>query len=296
VTPPKSAPTPPTAALRRSSTWVLIALITLLVVSLSSSHAAAATPSLTILSPTEGAVIANGTPVLVHFLASNFAFVQPGRVGQVGASNEGHANVFLDAQSVRLLTDAEPFWLAVTSGAHTIRIQLVADNGTPLNPDVSATVDVVATQGPAGGVPRVEILSPGPLESTGHGTYVSYRIENFTLVEPRGQPNAPNEGHVQLLVGTDVVMEAIQYEPVLLVSLPEGDITITVRLVNNDNTALSPDASATVPIHVIASSSVTLPLVSNGGIALLLAFVLIVLILRRRKAGARQSNAGRGNR
>jgi len=50
-----------------------------------------------------------------------------------------------------------------------------------------------------------------------------------------------------------------------------------------------------VPIHVIASSSVTLPLVSNGGIALLLAFVLIVLILRRRKAGARQSNAGRGN-
>ena len=125
---------------------------------------------------------------------------------------------------------------------------------------------------------------------------MSYRIENFTLVEPRGQPNAPNEGHVQLLVGTDVVMEAIQYEPVLLVSLPEGDITITVRLVNNDNTALSPDASATVPIHVIASSSVTLPLVSNGGIALLLAFVLIVLILRRRKAGARQSNAGRGNR
>src|SRR5207249_4494374 len=124
-----------------------------------------------------------------------------------------------------------------------IRIQLVADNGTPLNPDVSSTVDVVATQGPAGGVPRVEILSPGPLESTGHGTYVSYRIENFTLVEPRGQPNAPNEGHVQLLVGTDVVMEAIQYEPVLLVSLPEGDITITVRLVNNDNTALSPDAS-----------------------------------------------------
>ena len=296
MTPPMSAPTPRTGALRRSSTWVLVALIALLGVSLSSSHAAAATPSLTILSPTEGAVIANGTPVLVHFLAANFAFAQPGRVGQVGASNEGHANVFLDAQSVRLLTDAEPFWLAVTSGAHTIRIQLVADNGTPLNPDVSATVGVVATQGPAGGVPRVEILSPGPLESTGHGTYVSYRIENFTLVEPRGQPNAPNEGHVQLLVGTDVVMEAIQYEPVLLVSLPEGDITITVRLVNNDNTALSPDASATMPIHVIASSSVTLPLVSNGGIALLLAFVLIVLILRRRKAGARQSNAGRGNR
>src|SRR3989449_8491974 len=121
------------------------------------------------------------------------------------------------------------------------------------------------------------------------------RIEKFRMVEPRGQPNAPSEGHVQLLVGTDVVMEAIQYEPVLLVSLPEGDITITVRLVNNDNTALSPDASATVPIHVIASSSVTLPLVSNGGVALLFAFRLLFLILPRRKAGAPRSKGGRGN-
>jgi len=283
-------------ARRHSTLLALVALMSLVGVSLSSSTAVAAAPSLAIVSPADGALIANGTPVLVDFRVSNFVFVQPGRVGQIVLPNEGHANVFLDAQYVRLLTAVEPFSLSLTSGAHTIRIQLVADNGTPLNPDVSASVGVVATHGPQGGVPRVMILSPTPLEATGHGIYVSYRIENFTLVEPRGQPNAPNEGHVQLLVGTDVVMEVIQYEPVLLVSLPEGDITIGVRLVNNDDTVLAnPSASATVPIHVVASSAVSLPLVSNGGVALLLAFILIVLILRRRKLAAREANARGGN-
>jgi len=280
---------------RYSTTLALVALMSLLGVSLSSSTAIAAAPSLTIVSPADGAVIANGTPVLVDFRVSNFVFVQPGRVGQVGSPNEGHASAFLDAQYVRLLTTVEPFSLSLTSGAHTVRIQLVTDNGTPLNPDVSATVRVVATHGPGGGIPRIQILSPTPLEATGHGIYVSYRIENFTLVEPRGQPNALNEGHVQLLVESHVVMEVVQHEPVLLVSLPEGDITIEARLVNNDNTPLNPDASSSVPIHVVASSAVSLPLVSNGGVALLLAFILVVLVLRRRKVVGRPPNGRGGN-
>jgi len=290
VRPPKPDAMSDPLARRCSIPLALFAFAILLVVSISSSPAAAVAPSLTIVSPTEGAVIANGTPVLVQFQVSNFAFVQPGRVGQIGSPNEGHANVFLDAQLVRLLTDVEPFSLSLISGPHTIQIQLVADNGTTLNPDVSASVRVVTTLGPGGGVPRITILSPTRLESTGHGIYVSYRIENFTLVEPRGQPNAPGEGHVQLLVEGVVVMEVIQYEPVLLVSLPEGDVTISARLVNNDNTTLTPDARADVPIHVVASSSVSLPLVSNGGVALLLAFILVVLILRRRKVVARPPN------
>src|SRR3989454_3445034 len=295
VRPHKSAATSVAEARPRSITLTLFALASLLGVSLSSSPVAAAAPTVTIVSPTDGSVIANGTPVLVLFAVSNFAFVQPGRVGQIGSPNEGHANVFLDAQYVRLLTDVEPFSLSLTSGAHTIRIRLVADNGTALNPDVSASVNVVATQGPGGGVPRVDILSPTPFESTGHGIYVSYRIQNFTLVEPRGQPNAPNEGHVQLLVERKVVLEVVQYEPVLLVSLPEGDITIGVRLANNDDTVLAnPSASATVPIHVVASSAVSLPLVSNGGVALLLAFILIVLILRRPKLAAPEADARGG--
>src|SRR5205814_676599 len=82
---------------------------------------------------------------------------------------------------------------------------------------------------------------------------------------------APNEGDLQLLVEGIVVMEVVQYDPVLLVSMPDGDITIGARLVNNDGSELTPSAAASVAIHVAASSAVSLPLVSNGGIARLLA-------------------------
>ncbi len=269
---------------RRRSCVLALSLIGVLAASFSASTAKAAAPTLTILSPSDGALVPGGDPVVVRFAVSDFTMVQPGRAGQIGGPNEGHARAFLDGQVVRLVTDLEPFSLFVPSGPHTIRMQLFADDGTPLSPDVSASVRIIATQGPAAGVPRIKILSPTPLEATGHGIYVSYRISNFTLVEPHGQPNAPNEGHLQLLVEGIVVMEVVQYDPVLLVSLPDGDITIGARLVNNDGSELTPSAAASVAIHVAASSAVSLPLVSNGGIALLLAFILVVLILRRRQA------------
>lgn len=279
-----------------SARFAMIFLAGLLVVSMSSPTVRAATPSVTILSPTNGAVIANGSSVVVLFVVSDFTLVQPGRVGQVGTSNEGHANVYVDTHYNRLLTEVAPVSLSLTSGPHTIRLQLVADNGTPLNPDASASVSVVATRGPSVGIPLIAIVAPAPLETTGHGIYLSLRITNFTLVEPHGQPNAPNEGHVQVLVRGNIVMELVQYEPVLLVALPDGDITITARLVNNNNSALDPDVSASVLIHVAASSSVSLPLVFNGGIALLLAFILVVLLLRRRKAAARHAKPDVGER
>src|SRR5439155_22974984 len=83
---------------RYSTTLALVALMSLFAVSVSSSTAVAAPPSLTIVSPTDGALIANDTPVLVDFRVSHFVFVQPGRVGQVGCRNDGHATVFLDAR------------------------------------------------------------------------------------------------------------------------------------------------------------------------------------------------------
>ncbi|TLZ92147.1 MAG: hypothetical protein E6J95_09995 [Methanobacteriota archaeon] len=262
----------------------MLSVIGVLAASFSASTAKAVAPALSILSPTDGTIVPGGNPVMVRFAISDFTMVQPGRAGQVGNPNEGHARAYLDGQVVRLVTDPEPFSLSLPSGPHTIRMQLFADNGTPLSPDVSASVRVIATQGPAAGVPEIKILSPTPLEATGHGIYVSYRISNFTLVKPHGQPNAPNEGHLQLLVEGIVVMEVVQYDPVLLVSLPDGDITIGARLVNNDGSEVTPSAAASVAIHVAASSAVSLPLVSNGGIALLLAFILVVLILRRRQA------------
>lgn len=279
---------------RASPNLALVAIVILsgfLVLTTSSSTAAAATPRVTILSPLDGSVVGNGTAVTVQLLVSNFTLVQPGRVGQTASPGEGHANVSVDGQLVRLVTDVEPFPLAVTSGPHTIRVELVADDGTPLSPEASDAVRIVATRGPATGVPTLAVLSPKPEASTGHGFWVTMAITNFTLVGAHGQPNAPNEGHIQVLVVGDVVEELTTYAPVILVAMPDGDIALTVRLVNNDNSPLSPDVFVGITVHVAASSSVSLPLILNGGVTLLLGFTLVVLIIRRRHFRARGANA-----
>jgi len=273
------------------SAVALLVLVNLLALSVSSPTARAASPTLTIVSPADGAVVANGTPAIVRFLVTNFALVQPGRVGQVVAPSEGHLLAFVDGALARLLVQVEPIVLPLSSGPHTIRLQLIGNDGMSLSPDVSTSVRVVTTHGPAGAIPTIGIVSPKPDERTGHGVYISFQVSNFSLVEPHGQPNAPNEGHLQLLLDGDVMEELVQVEPGFLVSLPDGDHVLTIRLVNNDDTPLAPDVSASSPFHVTASTSATLPLVLNGGVLFLEVFVLIILILRRRKSAARTSIA-----
>lgn len=277
--------TPPETLSKKA--WVaslaIVLLVGLLGLASGTARAAAGSPALVIVSPTEGAVIGNGTPVAVQLLVTNFTLVQPGRVGQVPTAGEGHANVTLDGRLLRLVTDLVPFTLSVPSGSHTLSVQLVSDDGVPLSPDVSASVAFSATSGPATGTPTLAVVSPIPLETTGHGFWLTMLVSNFTLVDPIGQPNAPNEGHIRIFVQGAVVEELSTADPVILVSMPDGDIALTVSLVNNDNSLLSPDVTVTVPIHVTASSAVTLPLILHGGSTLLLGFTLVVLILRRRR-------------
>src|SRR5207253_2639362 len=178
----------------------------------------------------------------------------------LGAAIVGVLYVLVDGALGRVLAQVEPIVLALASGPHTIVLRLVGNDGAPLTPDVSASLRVVATQGPAGSIPTVGIVSPKPDERTGHGVYISFQVSNFTLVEPHGQANAPNEGHLQMILDGSVMEELAQYEPGFLVSLPDGDHVLTMRLANNDDTPLSPDVSASITFQVTATTSATLPL------------------------------------
>src|SRR3989442_5204714 len=207
---------------------------------------AAAVPSLSILTPANDQVIGNGTPVIVSFAVANFVLVQPGRVGQIGSPTEGHVDLYLDGVYSRLLTRVEPVSLPLESGPHTIRLQLVQDNGTPLNPDVFASVRVMATHGPAVGTPTITIVSPKPGPTIWPDLYFAIEVTNFTLVDAHGQPSAPNEGHVQLFLNGVLHQEPRAYDLGFIVDMPDGNSTVIARLVNNDNTPLNPDVSASV--------------------------------------------------
>ena len=265
--------------------WIL--LLGLVGFCVANPSVAAAGPTLVIVSPADRTVVGNGTPITVDFLVSNFVLAQPGRVGQIGSPTEGHVDVYVDGAYTWMATQVEPIVLPLASGPHTILLRLVMDNGTALTPDVSASVRVVATHGPAAGIPTIAIVSPRPGQLTGHDVYVSVEVSNFTFVDAHGQPNAPNEGHLELFLGGVLRQDLSRYGTGFLVDLPDGNNTITARLVNNDHTPLTPDVSASVTITVKGASVSVLSETMSGGIALLLAAILVVLLLRRRKALAR---------
>ena len=271
----------------RVARLALCLLLGTFLLAVTSPSAAAAGPSLSILTPANDQVIGNGTPVIVSFAVANFVLVQPGRVGQVGGPTEGHVDLDVDGVYSRLLTRVEPVSLPLESGPHTIRLRLVQDNGTPLNPDVVASVRVVATQGPAVGTPTITIVSPKPGPTISHDLYVAVEVTNFTLVDAHGQPNAPNEGHVQLFLNGVLHQEPRAYDLGFIVDMPDGNSTITARLVNNDDTPLNPDVSASVTVRILGAADPTASEQVTAGVTLILAVILLVLLLRRRKAARR---------
>ena len=265
----------------------LCVLLGMLVFAVTSPPATAAGPSLSILTPANDQIVGNGTPVIVSFAVANFVLVQPGRVGQIGSPTEGHVDLYVDGVYSRLLTRVEPVSLPLGSGPHTIRLQLVQDNGTPLSPDVSASVRVVATHGPAVGTPTITIVSPKPGPTISHDLYFAIEVANFTLVDATGQPNAPNEGHIQLLLNGVLHQEPRPYDLGFIVDMPDGNNTVIARLVNNDDTPLNPDVSASVTVRILGAADPTASEQVTAGVTLILTAILLVLLLRRRKAAGR---------
>lgn len=237
---------------KRANALAVAIGISFLLTTLVAPPVRAAPPTLTIVSPANNAVIGNGTPVAIVFMASDFNLTEPG-TGATGP-NEGHVHVFVDGALFVATADTSVV-LALPSGTHEIRLQLVADNGTALNPEVTASVTVTATHGPAGGVPGIAITYPGQGASRGPDTALSFQLTNFALVPP-GNPPAPNEGHIEVYLDGRLYEELTVYKPVAFSDLPDGDRTVTLRLVDSAHRPLSPDRSATVTFRVTAATTI----------------------------------------
>ncbi len=210
-------------------------------------RAAPPPPTLTIVSPANNAVIGNGSPLVVLFVVSNFNLTEPGTAGPGPATNEGHVNVYVEGNLTTVVSQPTVV-LALESGKYHVQLRLVSDNGTPLTPDVSASINVTLTHGPAAGAPRIEITYieityPIPGDLWGDDITISFRIANFTLVPPGRREGVPNEGRVRVLVDGLVFKDITSFEPAHFSDLPDGDHTVTLRLVDGAGQLLNPDAS-----------------------------------------------------
>jgi hypothetical protein len=235
------------AVLARPFVVVLVTLGLLAIAGIPTSNGAAASPpTLSIVSPLEGAVIGNGSPVVIVFAVTNFTLADPGTGAP--SPNAGHVDVSIDGIPYAKAS-ANTVVLALPSGPHAIRLRLVTDNGSALNPDVTTTVSVLVTRGPAAGTPSLSIVSPREGALLGTDVTISFRVTNFALTAPGGPAGVPNEGHVHIRL--DGLFHAEQTDDAPLhLSLRDGPHTVTFQLVDNDHDPLIPSVEATVNFAV----------------------------------------------
>jgi len=191
---------------------------------------AAPGPTLSIVSPANNAIVGNGSPVAIVFAVTNFNLTEP----DAGPStpDSGHAAVFVDGGFAET-SSTNTLVIPLPSGPHTIRLQLVMNNGSALNPDVTASVAVMVTRGPATGAPGLSIVSPREGALLGTDSTVSFRVTNFVLVPAGGPAGVTDDAPLHL-------------------NLKDGPHTLTLELIDNGGQSLTPDVAASLHITVRA--------------------------------------------
>lgn len=81
-----------------------------------------------------------GPVVIVSVTAKDFQLKDFTKATEVN-DREGHIHIWLDKQTFNTLT-SEPVWVfgGVKPGKHTVHVELVHNNHTPLNPPVKKTI------------------------------------------------------------------------------------------------------------------------------------------------------------
>lgn len=209
---------------------------------------AAPGPTLSIVSPANNAIVGNGSPVAIVFAVTNFNLTEP----DAGPStpDSGHAAVFVDGGFAET-SSTNTVVIPLPSGPHAIRLQLVMNNGSALNPDVTASVAVMVTRGPATGAPGLSIVSPREGALLGTDSTVSFRVTNFVLVPAGGPAGVPNEGRIRVRLDGANYSELTDDAPLHL-NLKDGPHTLTLELIDNGGQSLTPAVAASLHISVRA--------------------------------------------
>jgi outer membrane protein assembly factor BamB len=231
-------------------------------------------PAVKIVSPTEGSSVAAGD-ITVTAEATNFNFVN--KLGQANVAGQGHLHFFLDvdaptAQGQPAVTGAGTYaavaastytWKNVAAGTHTLSVELVNNNHTPLNPPVVQKVTITVDTNP-----RITITSPtnGKIQKAGSVT-INVSVSDFDLVDKLGSTNVAGQGHIHYFLdvqppttqGQPAVTTAGTYAATAATSytwtnVPTGIHTFYVELVNNDHTPLANPVIAQIQVYLITYS------------------------------------------
>jgi glucose dehydrogenase len=228
-------------------------------------------PAITLVSPATGSNLAAGD-ITVTAEATNIKLVD--KLGQVNAAGEGHIHYFLDADAPT--TPGKPAvtspgtyaatintsytWKNVAAGTHTLSVELVNNDHTPLNPPVVQKITVNVDSNP-----RITITAPqnGKILRAGSVT-ITVNVSNFNLVDKLGSANVAGQGHIHYFMdvqppttagqpavtgpGTYAATAATSYT---WTNVTPGIHTFYVELINNDHTPLSSPVIAQTLVYAI---------------------------------------------
>ena len=242
-------------------------------------------PVIRIISPSNGATVPAGD-VTVNVKVDSFNVVD--KQGQPSVSGEGHVHFYLDVPAPT--TPGKPavppsgVWAHVSGttytfsdvapGTHTITVQLINNDHSPLLPIVTAQVTVTVAAPVL--EPTITIVSPSDGASVPAGDIaVTVQVQNFNIADKQGQANVSGEGHIHFYL--DVPAPTTPGQPAIppsgawahvsgttftFTNVTPGTHTITVQLINNDHSPLIPIVTAQVTITV-TGPAVTPPPVVN---------------------------------
>lgn len=242
-------------------------------------------PILSIVSPSNGTTVPAGD-FTVSVKVDNFIVAD--KQGQPSVSGEGHVHFYLDVPAPtapgKPAVPPSGVWAHVSSttytftdvapGTHTITVQLVNNDHSPVLPLVTAQVTVTVAAPVL--EPTITIVSPsdGATVPAGDVT-LTVQVSNFNIVDKQGQANVPGEGHIHFYL--DVPAPTTPGQPAIppngawahvsgttftFTNVTPGTHTITVQLINNDHSPLIPIVTAQVTITV-TGPAVTPPPVVN---------------------------------
>ncbi len=274
--------------------------------------------------PTAGAAQSGAANGKMSVSVDQFSVVD--KTGQAKAAGEGHYIYYIDVdvpitQGQPAVTGAGTFmattsdaftWTGLTGGKHTLAVQLVNNDNSPLAPpiyemlviNVPTTASAAATPGkpyyissitadfsaPKTGVLTTAVPSPSAPATTpvnpdnltiaatpvagAVDVKVSVDVQNFNIANKQGQAKVNGEGHYHYYYDVDMpstpntpaVTAAGTYATTTagsftFTNVPPGRHTLSVQLVNNDHSPLSPamfsQAIIMIPSPVIPTPGAT---------------------------------------
>jgi hypothetical protein len=217
---------------RQLALFGLVALGALALMATASSGA----PTVTILSPLEGASIGSGT-VELSLNITNIT-MNGSAIGQAPVAGEGHYHIYLDNNWLGAFYLMQAYIPNVPQGAHAIRIEIAQNDHSEIGANDSVNITVQS------GAPRVLITDPAASSAWGSSSAeLGVLVGNFTLNGAAiGGANVAGEGHFAVSVNGALVVSltALRFN---VSGLRIGALNvIRVELVNNDGSALATPA------------------------------------------------------